>query len=71
MGAHLVAGLAACCLLLAACCFRRCFWMLAFGRRLVVGRVGGWVRWLIEVVGFVNGFAFLFLCFRGAGGNTL
>ena len=23
-------------------------------------RVGGWVRWLIEVVGFVGGFAFLF-----------
>ena len=37
----------------------------------VAGRVGGWVRWLIEVVRFVDGFAFLFLCFQGAGGITL
>ncbi len=29
---------------------------------LVVGRVGGWVRWLIEFVGFMDGFTFLFLC---------
>ncbi len=29
---------------------------------LIVGRVGGWVRWLIEFVGFVGEFAFLFLC---------
>ena len=35
---------------------------------LVVGRVGGWVRWLIEVVGFVIGFTFLFLCVGGRVG---
>ena len=38
----------------------------------VVGRVGVWVHWLIEVVGFLNGFTSLFLRFEGAaGGNVL
>ena len=38
---------------------------------LVVGRVGGWVRWLIEFVGFMDGFTFLFFICRVAGGNVL
>ena len=38
---------------------------------LVAGRVGGWVRWLIEFVGFVVGFTFLFFICRVAGGNVL